>query len=88
MDRVTEADLPPLTRAQLARHDGERAPAYVACAGLVYDVSRSSHWPGGLHRELHWAGQDLTAALADAPHGMESVLRMPVVARLVDPSSP
>ena len=77
-------DLPTLTPAQLARHDGERAPAYVACDGLVYDVSASGQWRGGLHRDLHWAGQDLTAALADAPHGRETVRRMPCVGRLVD----
>lgn len=83
VDRLTAPDLPTITRAQLARHDGERAPAYVACAGLVYDVSASGHWPSGLHRGLHWAGQDLTAALADAPHGLETVQRMPIVARLI-----
>lgn len=83
MVHLTAPELPTITRAQLARHDGERAPAYVACAGLVYDVSASGHWPGGLHRALHWAGQDLTDALADAPHGLETVQRMPIVARLI-----
>ncbi|MBK6768987.1 MAG: cytochrome b5 [Ardenticatenales bacterium] len=83
MDGLND-DLPIFTRGQLARHDGDRAPAYVACGGLVYDVSASSHWPRGLHRSLHWAGQDLTAELADAPHGIESVMRMPCVGRLAD----
>ncbi len=56
----------------------------MACDGWIYDVSASGEWRGGLHRSLHWAGQDLTAALADAPHGRETVQRMPCVARLAD----
>jgi predicted heme/steroid binding protein len=69
--------------AELRRHDGERGPAYVAYRSLVYDVSDSREWRAGLHRNLHWAGQDLTEALPDAPHGPENLARFPVVGRLV-----
>ncbi len=67
------------SRASLARHDGDRFPAYVACQGMVFDVSQSPEWRNGLHRNLHWAGQDLTAELADAPHGFEALFRCPRV---------
>lgn len=70
------------SRAELARYGGSRGPTYVAVDGVVYDVTGSGEWRGGLHRELHWAGQDLTAYLAEAPHGMETLLRYPVVGTL------
>ena len=75
------ASLPTFNRASLARQDGDRRPAYVACRGLVYDLSASPEWRGGLHRNLHWAGQDLTAELADAPHGIEALASHRVVGR-------
>ena len=34
---------------------------------MIYDVSRSKLWRAGKHYE-HWAGQDLTDELKDAPH--------------------
>ena len=70
------------TYAELGRHDGSRAPAHVAVSGVVYDVSASPEWRAGLHRNLHWAGQDLTDELSDAPHGIETVQRCPEVGRL------
>ena len=72
------------SRAELRRYDGAARPAYVACRSRVYDVSASGMWRGGLHRGLHWAGQDLTAELADAPHGIETLERFPVVGVLVE----
>jgi predicted heme/steroid binding protein len=77
-----ESELPDFTPDQLSRFDGSRGPAYVAYAGRVYDVSDSPEWRHGLHRQLHWAGQDLTRYLADAPHGEENLARYPVVGRL------
>lgn len=60
------------TLSQLRRYDGERgAPKYVAHKGLVYDVSRCPKWRPALHEQLHFAGQDLTSELPDAPHGEE-----------------
>ncbi len=67
---------------ELGLHDGDRRPAWIACFGVVYDVSQSPEWRGGLHRSLHWAGQVLDEELADAPHGIETVQRCPVVGRL------
>jgi predicted heme/steroid binding protein len=34
--------------------------------GIIYDVTESRLWRNGKHYE-HWAGQDLTEELADAP---------------------
>ena len=42
---------------------------WVAYQGRVYDVTDSRLWRNGKHYE-HWAGQDLTEELADAPHGI------------------
>jgi predicted heme/steroid binding protein len=75
------------TLAELRRFDGERGhTAYVAFRGVVYDVSAMKRWRGGFHEGLHFAGQDLTRYLADAPHG-EEVFRRPgvvIVGRLED----
>ncbi len=61
-------DLPVYTRSQLALRNGSDKPEiWIAYKGLIYDVSRSRLWFKGRHYE-HWAGQDLTAELADAPH--------------------
>lgn len=56
------------TRAQLALRNGQDKPeVWVALRGIIYDVTNSRLWRNGKHYE-HWAGQDLTDALADAPH--------------------
>jgi predicted heme/steroid binding protein len=60
--------LPEYTRAHLALRNGQDKPEiWVAYKGMVYDVSRSKLWREGKHYE-HWAGQDLTEELKDAPH--------------------
>lgn len=56
------------TRQQLALRNGQDRPEiWVAFEGYIYDVSNSRLWKNGKHYE-HWAGQDLTAELQDAPH--------------------
>lgn len=65
---------------ELARFDGrDGRPAYLAYAGKVYDVTDSFLWRDGRHQALHRAGQDLTEALGQAPHGPELLERFPVV---------
>jgi predicted heme/steroid binding protein len=60
--------LPEISKSQLAMFNGSDKPEiYVAYKGLVYDVSASRLWKNGKHYE-HWAGQDLTEELKDAPH--------------------
>jgi predicted heme/steroid binding protein len=71
------------TREELARYNGQNgAPAYVAFAGKVYDVSRSFLWRNGTHQVTHHAGEDLTDSLERAPHGAELLARFPVVGTL------
>ncbi|MEM6524191.1 MAG: cytochrome b5 domain-containing protein [Bacteroidota bacterium] len=56
------------TRSQLALRNGQdRDEIWIAYQGKVYDVSKSRLWTRGQHYE-HWAGQDLTEELKDAPH--------------------
>lgn len=56
------------TLRQLALRNGQDKPEiWVAYKGKIYDVSDSRLWRNGMHYE-HWAGQDLTSELVDAPH--------------------
>ncbi|MGK6349676.1 cytochrome b5 domain-containing protein [Parapedobacter sp. DT-150] len=60
--------LPVYTRSQLALRNGQDRPEiWIAYQGRIYDVSESRLWLKGMHYE-HWAGQDLTEELIDAPH--------------------
>jgi len=75
-------DLPVITRSQLALRNGQDKPEiWVAYKQLVYDVSRSRLWRNGKHYE-HWAGQDLTDELPDAPHTEQVFDKFPVIGRL------
>jgi predicted heme/steroid binding protein len=63
-----EDNLPEYTRSQLALRNGQDKPEiWVAYKGYIYDVAKSRLWRDGKHYE-HWAGQDLTDELPDAPH--------------------
>ncbi|EFQ79275.1 cytochrome b5 domain-containing protein [Algoriphagus machipongonensis] len=56
------------TKQQLALRNGQDKPEiWIAYQGIIYDVSNSKMWRNGKHYE-HWAGQDLTDELKDAPH--------------------
>lgn len=60
--------LPIYTKNQLALRNGQDKPEiWIAYLGQIYDVTESRLWQNGKHYE-HWAGQDLTEELADAPH--------------------
>jgi predicted heme/steroid binding protein len=60
--------LPEYTLQQLALRNGQDKPEiWIACYGNIYDVTMSRLWFNGKHYE-HWAGQDLTEELKDAPH--------------------
>ena len=70
------------TRQQLALRNGQdREEIWVAYESKVYDVTKSRLWRNGKHYE-HWAGQDLTAELADAPHTASVFEKMEVVGLL------
>lgn len=66
------------TPEDLSYYDGSNGrPAYVVVDGIVYDVSKSEYWKGGMHESMHRAGMDLTAELLSAPHGREVLRHMP-----------
>jgi len=75
--------LPPITRAQLSLRNGQdKAEIWIAYDGVVYDVTPSRLWFRGKHYE-HWAGQDLTHELKDAPHTEKVFERLKVIGKLV-----
>ena len=70
------------TRSQLALRNGQdRDEIWVAYKGLIYDLTHSRLWRNGKHYE-HWAGQDLTEEIGDAPHNEEVFKKFEVVGRL------
>ena len=72
------------TLDELATFDGQDGrPAYIAIDGVVYDVSSVPQWPGGTHNG-YTAGQDLTDAMASAPHGFSKLTGLPVVGKLTE----
>ncbi|MDZ4756615.1 MAG: cytochrome b5 domain-containing protein [Bacteroidota bacterium] len=76
-------NLPEYTKNQLALRNGQDKPeVWVAYKGLIYDVTRSRLWQMGKHYE-HWAGQDLTPELKDAPHTETVFDKFDVVGKLV-----
>jgi predicted heme/steroid binding protein len=56
------------TLHELSEYDGTNGkPVYVAYNGKVYDLSDAPNWTSGSHYQ-HFAGEDLTEAMGDAPH--------------------
>ena len=74
-----------IAKKDLRLFDGRyNRPAYVGYKGKIYNVTPSRYWSNGEHFFRHYAGQDLTASLEDAPHGEENILRMPLAGELMD----
>jgi predicted heme/steroid binding protein len=70
------------TRQQLALRNGQDKPEiWIAYKGIIYEVTNSKLWRNGKHYE-HWAGQDLTDELKDAPHTEWVFEKLVVVGRL------
>jgi predicted heme/steroid binding protein len=68
-----------ITEMQLRHNTGERGTRkFIAYKGIVYDVTDCPKWRNDLHEQLHFAGQDLTSELPDAPH-KEEVFSRPCV---------
>jgi len=76
---------PPIfSKAQLALRNGQdKEEVWVAYRGKIYDVSASRLWRKGMHYE-HWAGQDLTRELPDAPHTDKVFDKFEVIGRLLE----
>lgn len=70
------------TKDELAVFTGQNGqPAYVAVAGVVYDVSNHAAWPNGNHNG-NQAGRDLTNVF-NAQHGDNRMGSFPVVGRYI-----
>jgi predicted heme/steroid binding protein len=75
-------ELPEYTIQQLALRNGQdREEIWVAFEGIIYDVTESRLWKSGKHYE-HWAGQDLTPELKDAPHTQDVFKRFKAIGRI------
>ena len=67
---------------QLAVRNGtDREEVWCAYKGLIYDLSESRLWWNGKHYE-HWAGQDMTREIEEAPHTDKVFERFRVVGKL------
>ena len=76
-------NLPTYSKSQLALRNGQDKPEiWCAFKGLIYDVTLSKLWRNGKHYE-HWAGQDLTEELKDAPHNANVFDKFDVIGKLV-----
>lgn len=77
------SEIPHFTKAQLALRNGQDKPMiWVAYKGVIYDVTESRLWKNGKHYE-HWAGQDLTEELADAPHSQSVFEKFKIIGKLI-----
>jgi len=75
-------ELPEYSLQQLALRNGQdREEIWVAFEGIIYDVTESRLWKSGKHYE-HWAGQDLTPELKDAPHTRDVFKRFKAIGRI------
>lgn len=71
------------TKTQLALRNGQdKEEIWVAFENNIYDVSSSKLWRKGQHYE-HWAGQDLTTELKDAPHTSNVFDKFKVIGKLI-----
>ncbi len=76
------------TISELRGFDGRNErPAYIAFKGKVYDVSDSKVWTGGMHLGRHFAGNDLTNSIMNAPHNEEKLMSLQVVGELIQEES-
>jgi predicted heme/steroid binding protein len=83
-NKIMDSELPVFTNSQLALRNGQDKPeVWVAYKGMIYDVTLSRLWRKGMHYE-HWAGQDLTHELKDAPHTEKVFEKFKCVGKLAD----
>lgn len=70
------------SKSALALRNGQdKEEIWIAFRGIIYDVSESRLWRNGKHYE-HWAGQDLTEELKDAPHSKDVFKKFKIVGKL------
>lgn len=70
------------TLSELKQYNGKNGnPAYIAVNGVVYDVTNAKDWSGGSHHGYS-AGQDLTQAIQQSPHGTSVLKSLPIIGKL------
>jgi len=70
------------TLEELKAYDGQNGnPAYIAVDGTIYDVTGVKAWKEGKHNG-QTAGNDLSDAIGNAPHGTSVLKDLPVVGTL------
>lgn len=75
------------TKTQLALRNGQdREEIWCSYKGWIYNLSTSGLWSDGTHYE-HWAGQDLTDELIDAPHDEQVFKKFLIVGKLKEENS-
>lgn len=78
-----EEELPVFNSAQLALRNGQDKPQiWCAFDGIIYDLTASRLWRNGKHYE-HWAGQDLTPELKEAPHSEKVFEKFKPIGKLI-----
>ena len=81
-EKTSMQPIPEYTKSQLALRNGQDKPQiWVAYLGNIYDVTESRLWRNGKHYE-HWAGQDLTDELKDAPHTKSVFEKFEIIGKL------
>ena len=81
---MKKASIKSYTKSQLALRNGQdKEEIWCSYEGKIYDLSNSGMWRAGRHHE-HWAGQDLTNELDDAPHDVSVFDRHQIVGVLTD----
>lgn len=81
---MSENKLKSYTKSQLALYNGhDKDEIWCGFMGKIYDLTHSRMWSSGTHYE-HWAGQDLTDELDDAPHNEQVFEKFNIVGILVD----
>lgn len=84
MSQISTDQLPTYTRWQLALRNGQEKPEiWVAYQNIIYNVTSSKLWKNGKHYE-HWAGQDLTEEMAEAPHSQKVFGRFKACGLLIE----
>ncbi len=69
--------------SQLALKNGQDSEEiWCAYKGIIYDLTGSRLWMNGQHYE-HWAGQDLSRELKEAPHNSSVFDRFKIVGKLI-----
>lgn len=82
--RVERNNLKSFTKSQLALRNGQDCTEIWCCfEGRIYELTPSKMWANGHHYE-HWAGQDLTDELKDAPHNEQVFKKFKIVGLLVE----